>query len=138
VGIPPFQTPSMKHLAQAVFKVGAGSQPKADERGVVPLRPAAQFFQGTGVMENHGSSELPRSLKFNPRNPLSRFLGLWPPHSRGCLNCAQRRDWGPWSRHLPFATVRRCHTAPGRRASSGRSGRSGSFPCPRRIGRRGE
>ena len=138
VGIAPFQTPSMKHLAQAVFKVGVGSQPKADERGLAPLRPTAQFFQGTGVRENHGSSELPRSLKFNPRNLLSGFLGLGPPHSRGCLNCAKRRDRDLGRRHLPCATVRRCHTAPGRRASSGRSGRSGSFPCPPRIGRRGE
>ena len=138
VGIAPFQTPSMKHLAQAVFKVGVGSQPKRGERGLAPLRPTAQFFQGTGVRENHGSSELPRSLKFNPRNLLSGFLGLGPPHSRGCLNCAKRRDRDLGRRHLPCATVRRCHTAPGRRASSGRSGRSGSFPCPPRIGRRGE
>lgn len=138
VGIAPFQTPSMKHLAQAVFKVGVGSQPKADERGLAPLRPTAQFFQGTGVRENHGSSELTRRLKFNPRNLLSGFLGLGPPHSRGCLNRAKRRDWDLGRRHLPCATVRRCHTAPGRRASSGRSGRSGSFPCPPHIGRRGE
>ena len=138
VGIAPFQTPSMKHLAQAVFKVGVGSQPKTDERGLAPLRPTAQFFQGTGVRENHGSSELPRSLKFNPRNLLSGFLGLGPPHSWGCLNCAKRRDWDLGRRHLPCSTVRRCHTAPGRRASSGRSGPSGSFPCLRRSGRRVE
>jgi len=106
VGIAPSQTPSMKHYAQAVFKVGVGSQPKPDERELAPLRPTAQFFQGTGVRENHGSSELPRSLKFNPRNLLSGFLGLGPPHGRGCLNSAKRRDWDPGRRHLPCATVR--------------------------------
>ena len=137
-GHSPLPNPFYETPCASGFQGRCRKPAKSGRAWACPLRPTAQFFQGTGVRENHGSSELPRSLKFNPRNLLSGFLGLGPPHSRGCLNCAKRRDWdlGRWQ--LPCATVRQCHTAPGHRASSGRSGRNGSFPSPPRIGRRGE